>query len=330
MTRTFPLSQPCSASEDRSVPAPSEAVQRQIMAADGTELAVFDFPALDPVAIAPPVFCLHGISRNSRDFTEFCQRVQGLGLRAIAMDVRGRGRSGFARDPESYTLFHYAADVTQALDVLEIPRAVLVGTSMGGLITMVLALSASDRIAGAVLNDVGPEFTAQALSRILRNLATRPVLASWEDAADHARRINGLAFPAEDHPGHEAFWAGFARRICREEADGTIRLDYDPAISIAAVKLLEQTEAKAQSAPAAGPGGEPSLWGAFDALARDGKPLMSVRGGISDFLTPEIVDRMLAHAPHLRRIEAPGIGHAPFLTEDSVWPEIVDFLAEIL
>ncbi len=322
MTRPMPASRPLLSGP------PAAPVQRQIMAADGTALAVFDFPALDPVALAPPLFCLHGISRNSRDFTEFCESVQGLGLRAIAMDVRGRGQSAFARDPESYTLFHYAADVVRVLDALEIPRAVFVGTSMGGLITMILALSASERIAGAVLNDVGPEFTAGALARILRNLAARPQLGSWAEAADHARRINGLAFPAQDQPGHEAFWAEFARRICREEADGTIRLDYDPAISEAALKLLEQDAAKAADSAVTGPGS--GMWPAFDALARDGKPLMLVRGAISDFLTPDLADAISARAPQLRRVEVSGTGHAPFLTEEDVWPEIVDFLAEIL
>lgn len=303
-----------------------------IGAADGTSLAVFDFPARDPVAVSPPVFCLHGISRNSRDFTEFCTGVQDLGVRAIAMDVRGRGHSEFARDPESYTLFHYAADVTRVLDTLEIPRAVLVGTSMGGLITMILALSAGERIAGAVLNDVGPQFSAEALARILSNLAMRPELGSWQAAADHARRINGLAFPRMDQSGHEAFWADFARRICREEPDGTVRLDYDPAISVAAAKLLLHINAKAPDERVAGPGAGPgdSLWGAFDALARDARPLMLVRGAISDFLTPGLAAEMSARAPQLRRVEVPDIGHAPFLTEDDVWPNIVDFIAEII
>jgi pimeloyl-ACP methyl ester carboxylesterase len=257
-----------------------------------------------------PVICLHGLTRNARDFEDLAPRLATLGRRVIAVDVRGRGRS--ARDPQplNYHPGTYAMDVVALLEATGIERAVFVGTSMGGIIAMVLASIRPEAIAGAVLNDVGPELSPVGLARIGGYVGGGSAFATWDEAAAYAKAINGAAFP--DYS--DADWAAFARRLVDETPEGTLVLAYDPEIA-APFKAADPDAPPADMTPL------------FRALAACG-PLLLVRGGISDLIDPPIVERMRAAAPAMAYAEVPNVGHAPMLTEPTAWAALEAFFAK--
>jgi pimeloyl-ACP methyl ester carboxylesterase len=255
-----------------------------------------------------PVFCLHGLTRNSKDFEDVAPFIAATGRRVIVPDVRGRGRS--ARDPKpmNYQPLTYARDVADLAKALGIVRAVFVGTSMGGLITMTLAAVEPKLVAAAVLNDIGPEVAKPGLIRIASYTSKKVQIDNWEDAAAYIRGINEVAFP---HFGVED-WRRFARRTFRTGLDGKPQLDYDPDISV--------------PIKAAGPKAlTPNLWPVFKKLAKN-RPLLLVRGERSDLLDEAISAKMRKAAPHMGYVEVPGIGHAPMLSEPEPKAAILDFL----
>jgi pimeloyl-ACP methyl ester carboxylesterase len=255
-----------------------------------------DYPAASGEARAP-VVCLHGLTRNARDFEALAPHIAGRGRRVLAVDVRGRGQSAWDLEPARYVPATYAADVLALLDALAIARAVFVGTSMGGLITMTLAAMRPSAVAAAVINDVGPELAPEGLARILSFAGQGAPVQTWADAAAYAERINAVAFP---HYRPEQ-WQAFARRLFVEK-NGKPLLDYDPA--------LAKAFAPPPSDNAPPP---PDLWPLFKGLA--GRPLLAVRGGVSDLLSPDILNSMRQAIPELAVAEVPGVGHAPMLDE---------------
>lgn len=281
----------------------AEAYADRFWTAPGPEalrLHARDYAAASGPARAP-VVCLHGLTRNARDFEDLAPHLAAEGRRVLAVDVRGRGQSAWDADPMRYVPATYAGDVLALLDALAISRAVFIGTSMGGLITMVVAALRPQAMAAAVLNDVGPELAPEGLKRIAAYAGVAAEVNTWADAADFARERNAVAFP---HYAPEQ-WAAFARRLFAEK-DGRPVLDYDPDI------------AKAFSPPAPPPGQEPpppvDLWPLFKGLA-SGRPLLTIRGGISDLLSADIAARMRQAAPEMAYAEVPGVGHAPMLDE---------------
>ncbi len=266
---------------------------------EGLVLHARDYSAASGPARAP-VVCLHGLTRNARDFEDLAPRLAARGRRVLALDVRGRGASAWDPDPMRYVPAVYAGDVLALLDALGIARAVFVGTSMGGLITMVVAAMRPQAIAAAVLNDIGPELAPEGLARISGYTGQGGPVNDWAGAADYARRINQVAFP---HYGPDQ-WAAFARRLFSEK-NGRPVLDYDPEIA----------KALARPAPAPGetPPPPPDLWPLFKALAQ--YPLLTVRGATSDLLSPDIAMRMREAAPDMAFAEVAGVGHAPMLDE---------------
>jgi pimeloyl-ACP methyl ester carboxylesterase len=275
---------------------------------DGLALHARDYVPTAPVT-GVPVICLHGLTRNARDFEDLAPRIAALGRRVIAVDVRGRGRS--ARDPQplNYHPGTYAMDLVALLEATGIARAVFVGTSMGGIITMVLASIRPEAIAGAVLNDVGPQLSPVGLARIGGYVGGGSAFADWDAAAAYAKAINGAAFPHYI----DADWAVFARRLVDATPDGALVLAYDPDIA-APFKAIDPDAPPADMTPL------------FRALAACG-PLLLVRGGISDLIDPPIVERMRAAAPDMAYAEVPGVGHAPTLSEPQAWHAIATFLA---
>jgi pimeloyl-ACP methyl ester carboxylesterase len=254
-----------------------------------------------------PVICLHGLTRNSKDFEDIAPRIAAWGRRVIVPDVRGRGQSDRDPNPRNYQPKIYARDVLEMMGGLDVSRAVFLGTSMGGLITMTLAAIRPKVIAAAILNDVGPAIAPEGIARILGYAGKGSEVRDWNDAAAYVRRTNGVAFPDFG----EEDWHRFAQRTFRQGSAGP-ELDYDPAISLALQKP------------------PPKLAGfiaglLFRRLARK-RPTLLIRGETSDIITAEIADKMQRMAPDLQRVDVPGVGHAPMLSE----PEAVDAIDQFL
>lgn len=268
---------------------------------DGLRLHYRDYPGPSD---KPPLLCLHGLTRNARDFAGFAQRYSPR-FRVIAFDFRGRGRSDYDPLPARYNPLTYAADVIELLDALDISQAIFVGTSLGGLVTMAIAATAPQRIAGAIINDVGPDVDAAGIDRILTYVGKDVRFKSWDEAADTIAANYGSSFDRYTH----ADWVAMARRNCREEA-GEIRFDYDMAI--------------AEPFRTAGPVPKVDLWPFFAALGT--KPLLVVRGEKSDLLTEQTTARMQAVAPGMKLAVVPGVGHAPELNEPEAVAAIDEFL----
>jgi len=277
---------------------------------DGLALYARDYPAHSGRARLP-VICLHGLTRNSSDFDELAPWIAEQGRRVIALDVRGRGRSEHDPSPANYNPMTYAGDVIKLAHDLGIERAVFVGTSMGGIITMTLAMRRLGLIAAAVLNDVGPVISEKGLARIAGYAGKGCALGSWEEAAEYIRNINQSAFPGND----SAEWSKWAQRAFAENAQGQLVLRYDPNIAL----QIQTGRLK------------PTSWTArmaFRRLARN-RPVLLVRGALSDLVEQEQASYMRRAAPAMLYAEVPDVGHAPMLTEPPAREAIQHFLAQV-
>ena len=282
----------------------TDPISRYWASGDGLSLHAADYPA---AGARLPVVCLHGLTRNAKDFDQLGPWLAARGRRALALDIRGRGRS--ARDPAAdYRIAAYARDVAGLLDALDIPRAIFVGTSMGGLITMELAAVRPELIAAAIINDVGPELSPVGLARIAGYAGKATPVTDWASAADYVRTINQSALP---HYG-DADWAAMARRLFVEQANGAIVADYDPAIATAFTREPIVTDP----------------WARWEALARD-RPLLLLRGAISDLLDPQVAAKMVAGHGRATLVEVADVGHAPMLDEPDARAAIGAFLAPL-
>lgn len=253
-----------------------------------------------------PVICLHGLTRNSKDFDALAPRIAALGRRVIVPDVRGRGQSAWDSKPARYNPKTYARDVLGLMDLLGIASAMFIGTSMGGLIAMTVATMRSKAVAAAILNDVGPAIAPEGVARILSYAGKGAPIDSWDDAVAYLRTTTGIAFP--DYADED--WRRLAARTFRDRG-GKPEFDYDPAIA----------------APLRKPGKAVELlaWLLFRRLARR-RPTLLLRGSLSDILSADIAARMRKVAPAMHEVVVPGIGHAPTLDE----PEAVDAIAQFL
>jgi pimeloyl-ACP methyl ester carboxylesterase len=258
-----------------------------------------------------PVICIHGLTRNSADFDELAPLIAALSRRVIAVDVRGRGHS--QRDPrhDNYNPVVYAGDVAKMMHELGIARAVFVGTSMGGLITMTLAAQHIDLVAAAILNDIGPVLSEKGLARIAGYAGKAVALGSWEDAAGFIKDINLCAFPDNS----EEEWGKWARRAFEQDEAGRLAPRYDPNIALAMQTGKLRTTSLASRM-------------AFRRLARK-RPVMLVRGELSDLLEARQADWMRRAAPNMQYVEVPKVGHAPMLTEPAALEAIAQFLATV-
>jgi len=274
------------------------------MVADGLRLHYRDYPGS---AARLPLLCLHGLTRNARDFAEFAERYSP-DRRVIALDFRGRGLSEYDPVPARYTPLTYAADVVQLLDQLSLPQAVFVGTSLGGLVTMAVAAMAPQRIAASILNDVGPELAEVGLDRIKDYVGRNARFASWDEAAE-AIAANNHHIPATNT---HADWLKMAQRVCRED-EGSVVFDYDMGIAL-------PFETK-------GPAPTIDLWPLFKVLGQ--KPLLVVRGERSDLLTAAALEKMHDAVPSMKSVTVAGAGHAPMLDEPEAVAAIDEFLAGI-
>lgn len=273
--------------------------------ADGRlSLHARDYPGSGPALIM-----MHGLTRNSADFQDLAERLAGR-HRVIVPEQRGRGLSERDSDPANYTPAVYCSDMLGLIARLGLDRPVLIGTSMGGLMAMIMGSLSPSAYRGIVLNDVGPVLEVAGLERISGYVGRTAAVTDWDSAAAYCEMTNGYAFPGYD----VADWSAFARRLFIEDEAGIPRLAYDPAI--AAGLAGEQ--------PTAVP---PDLWPMWDALAP--LPILTIRGGISDILSAETLAEMARRHPDMKAVEVPSVGHAPMLDEPEAVAAIESYLAEV-
>jgi pimeloyl-ACP methyl ester carboxylesterase len=287
----------------------TDAFTERRWSSDGLTLFARDYSGAGGEARLP-VFCLHGLTRNSKDFEEIGPRIAATGRRVIALDFRGRGQSEWDTDPTRYNPKVYAADTLKLMDSLGIARGVFLGTSMGGIIMFVLASLRSRAISAAIINDVGPQVAPEGIARIMSYVGKKADISDWKGAVDYVRRINGDAFPRLTN----GEWEAFAKRTFVEQ-DGRPVLDYDPAI-LAPLQNANPTSSKLLA------------WFLFRRLSRK-RPTLMVRGGLSDLLSGQISDRMQASAPKMRQVVVPDVGHAPLLNEAESLSAIFHLLSEV-
>jgi pimeloyl-ACP methyl ester carboxylesterase len=254
-----------------------------------------------------PVLCLPGLTRNSRDFGPLARHLSSA-RRVLTPDLRGRGRSDRDPDWRRYRLDVYVADMIALLDHLDIEKVVVIGTSLGGLVGMFMAAGHRARVAGLVMNDIGPELDPRGMQRIASGMGKVRPAASWAEAAADARAANASALPDFD----DADWSRFAHAVYREEAPERIVRDVDPMVGRA---LLES------SVPVS------DLWAAFATL--QGLPVLCLRGAISDVLSADTVRRMLGIVPGMLTETIEGRGHAPTLDEPASREVLDRFLGAV-
>jgi len=271
--------------------------------ADGVKLHYRDY---DGNRDRPPILCIPGLTRNARDFEPVADRFAG-DWRIIAIDLRGRGGSAFDPDPSNYKPMVYVADILKMLDQLGIADAVFVGTSLGGICTMALALGDRERIAGALLNDIGPEIDRAGVERIAGYVGTAARFASWDEAIDQVSSRNLDIYPDYSR----ADWDRFVRRMAREDGSAVV-FDYDMAIA-----------GNFESAASA-----PEIWPLYQAL--DGRPVTILRGELSDLLSAQVAARMASDLPDVELVTIPRVGHAPSLDEPESLAALDRLLARVL
>jgi pimeloyl-ACP methyl ester carboxylesterase len=278
-----------------------------VTAPDGLRLHVRCYGRASAASI--PVVCLPGLARTSADFDVLAAALSHDGRhprRVIALDYRGRGLSQYDRDPANYSLPVELADVLAVVTALETLPAVFIGTSRGGILTMLLATVRPSAIAGAVLNDIGPVIEPQGLMRIKSYVGKLPQPRTFEEGAEILRRLFQSQFTRLEPDD----WLASARRMFKEE-NGRLVTTYDPklATTMAGIDLERPV---------------PALWKEFDALAN--VPLMVIRGANSDILSAVTVADMKTRHPALETLEVPDQGHAPLLAEAEVISAIAGFL----
>ena len=255
-----------------------------------------------------PVVCLPGLTRNARDFAGLAERLAG-DWRVICPEMRGRGDSDYAKNSATYNPMQYVQDLNALFDAIGVGRFVAVGTSLGGLMTMILAMVDAKRIAGAVLNDIGPVIDPVGLARIRDYVGQGRNFPTWMHAARELQEDHAAAFP----DFATADWLAMAKRVMTLGSNGRVVYDYD-------MKIAEPFEA---------PGGEAGvdLWPGFMALA--GRPLLVLRGGLSDLLAADTLGEMALRMPEAEVLTVPRVGHAPTLNEPEAVAAIARLLAQI-
>jgi pimeloyl-ACP methyl ester carboxylesterase len=252
-----------------------------------------------------PVVCLHGLTRNARDFEELAEHI-APSRRVLCPEMRGRGDSEYSKEPATYNPAQYVEDLLLLLEQEKIERFFAIGTSLGGLMTMAIAAVQPDRIAGAVINDIGPRIEASGLARIKDYVGQGRNYPTWVHAARALEEVQSDAYPGRDLN----FWIGMAKRLMTVSGNGRIVYDYDMKIAEPFMAFEAETM--------------PDLWPAAEALS--GKPVLVVRGGRSDLFSPSTMREMVERIEGATGLTLPDVGHAPLLTE----PECIEAIDRLL
>lgn len=250
----------------------------------------------------PAVVCVHGLSQNARSFDTLAARLEAT-HHVVCLDVAGRGQSGWLDDPAGYTYAQYMADANALIARLGVDRVDWIGTSMGGLIGLMMAAMANSPIRRLVINDIGPFVPKAALERIGAYMTRDNRFADMAVFEAYLRDVYAPFGPLSDDQ-----WAHMAMHGARQNDDGTISPSYDPAI----------TDAFRQ-----GPMSDVDLWPFWDAIAC---PALVLRGMESDILHADTAAAMTQRGPKASLVEFAGIGHAPALQADDQIAAIRNFL----
>ena len=270
--------------------------ERETIVGAGLRLRWRDYPG---DAARTPVICLPGLTRNCRDFESLAPHlVSFLGRRVLALDLRGRGRSDHDPEWRNYQLDTYVQDVLAVMDAAALARSIIIGTSLGGLIGMHLAalspVRSAARVAGLVLNDIGPELDPAGMLRIATGVGTARPATSWAEAAADAQKAHATVMP----DFNDRDWLTFAQRVYREDSAGRIVRDMDPNLG----RAIRESGSEL-----------PDFWGVFAKL--ESLPMLCLRGELSDLLSAATVERMAAQHPDLQTCVIPRRGHSPTLDE---------------
>ncbi len=279
--------------------------ERFFRSTDGLQLYFRDYAG---DARKAPVLCLHGLTRNSRDFAALAGHIASA-RRVIVPDQRGRGRSQYDTQWLNYHPRTYVDDMWTLLRELSIERVIVVGTSLGGLMAMLMAATRPQALAGVVLNDIGPEIDPTGVARIQSYAGRLPPVRNWDDAAAQMKMTFGLAMPEYS----EQQWHAFARQSFDEGEGGVPRLAADPKIGDAI-----------RSIPVP-PGAAQAMWLALGQLRNI--PALALRGAHSDLLSAATFERMSREVPGMVAVTVPNRGHAPQLDEPDSLRAIDAFLS---
>jgi pimeloyl-ACP methyl ester carboxylesterase len=271
--------------------------------ADGLKLHYRDY--LGPANAPLTVLCIPGLTRNAKDFEELALHLASK-YRVLCADLRGRGLSEYAKDPMTYVPPVYVRDMAALIGAARVGQVALIGTSLGGIISMVMAGVMPAKILGVVLNDIGPELDPAGLTRIVSYLGKSNLITNWDEAATAIQMLDGIIYPGYQKDD----WLKLARRRFIELPDGAFRPDYDFNIS----------------KPFARPGAV-NLWQFFKAMKDI--PALAIRGDTSDLLNPAVFTRMKQELAHLDQVIVPNRGHAPYLDEPEALLAIDTFLAKL-
>ncbi len=274
---------------------------------DGLSLYARDYKPVGEAADTDiTIVCIPGLTRNSADFHELALHLQHS-YRVIAVDLRGRGRSSYDKISSNYNPATYVADIAALIKGLELSSLVFIGTSLGGLLSMLISATRPDYVRGMIINDFAPEILQSGLSRIQSYVGKASPVQDWDAAVAQAKQYNGKELPDLTDEG----WLAFARNVYRSDAEGVPVLDYDPAIS----EPFTSREGNAELA---------TLWPVYDALPQ--VPILLIRGELSDIVSSQCVTEMQRRRPSLQYAEVPGRGHAPLLNE----PDAVHAMDQLL
>jgi len=252
-----------------------------------------------------PALCLPGLTRNSRDFASLAEWLS-KDRRVICPDLRGRGRSEYDSEWRNYHPLHYADDVWRLLDELDLDRVVLIGTSLGGWMAMLMNYQQPGRIAAAVMNDIGPEANPEGIARVVAGAGRLDKVSSFEEAVGQVRIFYEIAYPDWD----EGQWRHYTGTTYRQTEDGEFDLNFDRNVGHAAREGVS--------------GLTMNPWDLFDSLRNI--PTLVIHGAISDILTDDIILKMRHRKSDLQVAVVGDRGHAPLLDEKEAVDAITTFV----
>lgn len=264
--------------------------ERYLTAQDGLRLYYRDYG--DPLSPRLPLLCLTGLVRNSADYADVAERHAGE-RRVICPDYRGRGRSAYDPDWRHYEPRTYINDIAHLIAANDLHRLVVLGTSLGGILTMGLAVLKPTMLGAVILNDIGPDVVGGGLARVLDYVGIDRPQPDWPSAVAYLQKLlPKLSIRSEEG------WRKFAQGTFRQGDDGALHFDWDVNLATPLAETKDDV---------------PDLWPYFGALRA--LPALALRGALSDMLSAETFERMALAKPDLERVTVANAGHAPTLSE---------------